>query len=101
DGLLQQLDAVAALERGLSSQRASLALGPLLERKFQRRLEGRLELRDARQRAFDEVTDTRFGVGLAGLPAEDRAEGLVDYGMDQSGLAGEIAIGGGARHFGR
>ena len=43
----------------------------------------------------------RARIGRVRPPGEDRPEPLVDHRLHQRGLAGKIAIGGGARHAGR
>ena len=51
----EQLDAMAARELRLRPERAGLAARPLIERKLQRRLEGRLEGLDARHRRVEQL----------------------------------------------
>ena len=100
DRVLEQVDAMAALELRLLAERAGLAARPLLERQFQRRLEGRLELLDARHPGIDQIGDAARRIRRRGGPGQDRPEPFVDDRADQRCLARKIAIGGGARNAG-
>ncbi len=92
---------MAALELGFLAERAGPASRPLIEREFQRSLEGRLEGFDAGQARRDQ-----FGDPAGSAPVMSEVQ--VRIGPSASSttapterrLAGEIAIGRGARNAG-
>ena len=97
---LQQIDAVAAREQRLVAERAGLALRPLVQRKLQCRLEGGLELVDARHRGRQQVGNAGACIGAIGRPVEYRPQSFVHHGMHERGLAWKVTVGRCARHFG-
>ncbi len=97
---LQKIDAVAAREQRLVAEGAGLALRPLVQRKLQCRLEGGLELVDARHRGRQQVGNAGACIGAIGRPVEYRPQSFVHHGMHERGLAGKVTVGRCARHFG-
>ena len=91
---------MAALEQRLVAKRARLALRPLVQRKLQCRLEGRLELVDARHRGRQQVGNAGTCIRTVGRPVEYGPQSLVHYSMHQRGLAWKVTVGRCARHFG-